>query len=580
MEDLSKRSHLLNRNGHYYLRVRVPVDLLDQYHPQVEIKRSLKTKDLKEAKLRLSIELLKVEEEFQKKRRQKPPAPSISTQPIAQALTKVEVERIVLLWHHQCDYEIGKEDDHQRVNSGEEVVKEMILTQYEELQALQSHDECAYASQIQFTARKIFTDHGLNLNTQPEEIQQFAYSLVKQASIEQAHSTLKRLGQPVDREPFTLFKTAQSYSTITQPNPDHTPLKKVLSKFQEAKINEGMQPKTLSGYKLTFDFLIELFGENRNIKEISVEDCRTYRDKLSLLPSNARKRFPHLSLLDAIKQLPEGTTERLSPVSVNTHLKNLSAFFNFAVGDGYLDKNPMLMVKAKANHSTKPRIPFESEHLITLFNTPIYRGCVDDNASYNKAGSNHPRRHRFWIPLLGLWTGMRLNEICQLFTDDIKQIEGIYVIQVQADKDGLKKLKTTQSKRTIPIHNTLLAMGFLQYVEKMKNTGSLHLFPELPISESHTNRGSRSAIFSKWFNNFLVASNIKEDGLCFHSFRHGFRDACRHVNMNDEIVEALGGWKNSDKVMNTYGKGHKLKKLQEEINKIDFEGLELSHLMA
>lgn len=173
---------------------------------------------------------------------------------------------------------------------------------------------------------------------------------------------------------------------------------------------------------------------------------------------------------------------------------------------------------------------------------------------------------------------MRLNEICQLFIDDIEQVEGIHVIQVRIDKDGLKKLKTTQSKRTIPIHHALLKMGFMDYVEKMKNQGSTHLFPDLPISTSHTNSGSRSAIFSKWFNNFLVASDIKEDGLCFHSFRHGFRDACRHADMNDEIVEALGGWKNSDKVMNTYGKGHKLKKLQEEINKMGFEGLNLSHL--
>lgn len=238
----------------------------------------------------------------------------------------------------------------------------------------------------------------------------------------------------------------------------------------------------------------------------------------------------------------------------------------------------MEKVKAKANHSTKPRIPFEGEHLKALFNTPLYRGCVDDNSHYNKAGNNHPRRHRFWVPLLGLWTGMRLNEICQLFTDDIELVEGIHVIQVRTDKDGLKKLKTTQSKRTIPIHHALLKMGFMAYVEKMKSQGNTYLFPELPISASHTNSGSRSAIFSKWFNNFLVASDIKEDGLCFHSFRHGFRDACRHADMNDEIVEALGGWKNSDKVMNTYGKGHKLKKLQEEINKIEFEGLDLSHL--
>jgi hypothetical protein len=261
MEDLSKLSHLLNRNGHYYMRVRVPVDLLNQYHPKVEIKRSLKTKDLKEAKLRLYIELLKVEEEFQKIRRQKPTASTLPTQPSAQTLSKLEVERIILLWHHDYDFETGKHDDYLRVNSGEDELREMATTQYEELQALQSPDERSYAGQIQSLVKKIFTAHHLDIGSQPDEIKQYAYSLVKQASIEQAFSSLKRFGQPIDREPFTLFKTA-AHTNTPKSSPDHTPLKKVISKFRDAKVNEGMQPKTLAGYKLTFDFLVELFGQN------------------------------------------------------------------------------------------------------------------------------------------------------------------------------------------------------------------------------------------------------------------------------------------------------------------------------
>lgn len=33
-----------------------------------------------------------------------------------------------------------------------------------------------------------------------------------------------------------------------------------------------------------------------------------------------------------------------------------------------------------------------------IFNAPLYTGCKDDGRNYNKVGTNHPRRIRFWLP--------------------------------------------------------------------------------------------------------------------------------------------------------------------------------------
>jgi hypothetical protein len=64
-----------------------------------------------------------------------------------------------------------------------------------------------------------------------------------------------------------------------------------------------------------------------------------------------------------------------------------------------------------------------------------------------------------------LFTGARWEEICQLTADRIQESEGFsYLLINPIDDDG--RLKTKESKRAIPIHDQLIKMGFLAFVEK------------------------------------------------------------------------------------------------------------------
>ena len=58
----------------------------------------------------------------------------------------------------------------------------------------------------------------------------------------------------------------------------------------------------------------------------------------------------------------------------------------------------------------------------------VYVGCVDDRHNYARPGPNRPRRWRFWPSIIGLMTGMRLNEICQLHVDDVHKVGDVDVI--------------------------------------------------------------------------------------------------------------------------------------------------------
>jgi len=564
MEDLSKNSKLLRRDGRYYFRTRVPKDVIAVIGKK-EIKKSLGTSELSEAKLRLSIEQLKAEEQFAKARKQK----ETPKQPLPALFSKTDIERKTILWHQEEIARHALDDDQYRLNNSPEERLQTIDNFRGDLAVFDGGDESQYARSIQAVIKMLFPE--LNSKQSPEEFR-FAHSLIHQSLIEQTYIRLERFGDIYSRVPYQLFANHNN-QILPAIKSQRTQLswEALITKFKTARKSDGYTDKTIAGYKLAFDFSAELFGKNKQVDEITTEDCRTFRDKLIKLPSNAKKRYPSHTLIQAIKLHAKERTGTLSTTSVNGNLNKLSAVLNFAVREGYIRKNPCEHVPSLKNKKRKSdsRQPFSDSSLTKIFNAPIFTGCVDDEWNYKLAGSNHPRRHKFWIPLIALHTGMRLNEICQLFSSDIEQIEGTHVIHVRLDDEDIKRLKNLNSERVIPIHSQLIETGFIEYVENIKAQGHKMLFPDLPLSK----QGSYSDNFSKWFTRFLTSIDVKESGACFHSFRHSFRDALREAHTPREIGAALGGWKVSEEVMDEYGAGYKIKTLNRHVQKLDYSAL-------
>ena len=60
----------------------------------------------------------------------------------------------------------------------------------------------------------------------------------------------------------------------------------------------------------------------------------------------------------------------------------------------------------------------------------------------------------FWMPLIGLYTGMRIEEVCQLYVSDLKLMDGIWCLDVNQDKPD-KSVKTSE-RRIVPLHPFLV----------------------------------------------------------------------------------------------------------------------------
>ena len=135
--------------------------------------------------------------------------------------------------------------------------------------------------------------------------------------------------------------------------------------------------------------------------------------------------------------------------------------------------------------------------------------------------------HKWWLLLIGLFTGARVNEICQLNpqTDVLFEREsGIPYLWITNETEGddriKKSTKTAGSKRKMPIHSKLVQLGLIEYLSRLKDTGAKLLFP----SWDPTN-GRASTQAEKWFRELLVTIDLRDDTLGFkvtgmHVFRH------------------------------------------------------------
>jgi integrase len=161
---------------------------------------------------------------------------------------------------------------------------------------------------------------------------------------------------------------------------------------------------------------------------------------------------------------------------------------------------------------------------------------------------------------------MRLGEIIQLWVSDVRQEDGIAYLDVNQDGDG-KSLKNAASRRKVPLHADLLALGFADYVKSIRLAGHQRLFHDAPVTAA----GSLVDIFSKRFSRYLKAIGIKHKRLSFHSLRHTFIDqAARQARLPDHLIKALVGHADHTVTFGTYGGRLSIAELEEAQAKINF----------
>ena len=328
------------------------------------------------------------------------------------------------------------------------------------------------------------------------------------------------------------------------------------------------RPKTEDENRFLLNLLAEVL-EDRKIGTLTLEDMRTFKEAVLRLPKH-RSKLPQFRKLSA-KELLEmdiPIKDRMNPRNAQKYLSRSKTFLNWARLNGFMtvDIGGVLTYKLP-ERSVKRRLPFSHTDLRKLIHSTEYKKGL------------HRKPHHLWLPLLGMFTGARLNEICQLHVADVRRLSNIWVISIRDGGD--RRVKNETSIRDVPIHSKLIELGFLNFVSAKKKAGEERLFSEL---RNHRDGYGGSA--SKWFCDYQDRCGVKvldevKELKSFHSFRHTVSTMLANSTapgLYERVInQVLGHEKGQSESMKTYTHSISVRALKDAVEEIKFH-LDFSHL--
>ncbi len=320
-------------------------------------------------------------------------------------------------------------------------------------------------------------------------------------------------------------------------------IREVVDEFLELR-KGTIGEKLLKEYQVLTQDFIEIIGDI-GASELSKEHIRRYINTQIKLPINIKKnpRYRDLSI-NEILQL-----KNLKPQSrgnVNKYLTRLTTFLNFGVSQGYFKENYILGMKVPLSkkEGRKRREPFSPEDLKKILSPKTY---LDWTVNFKKITSNQYTsfttvksvKYQFpyyWSFLIGILSGMRTNEICQLRLEDIIQEKKIWMFKV--DESENTRVKTESGIRKVCVHPNLISLGFIDYVEILKSKGVDRVFHELTKQRD----GYATKVSQHYNEKFLPSLGVwKKQIKVLYCTRHTFINKCYQKGVDRDIIKSLVG---------------------------------------
>tara|TARA_B110000037_G_scaffold30702_1_gene36851 strand:- start:1758 stop:2702 length:945 start_codon:yes stop_codon:yes gene_type:complete len=305
--------------------------------------------------------------------------------------------------------------------------------------------------------------------------------------------------------------------------------------------------RTAAQNEATFKQFLEVIV-NLPITAIIKAVVRDYQQTLLSYPAN---QYKGKRKEKALEQLLEKSCVSISPETVKNTMGRVSSFFNWLVKQGYREDNPFSGVAPRRVHSARSeRSPFTDDDLKLLFGTALYKDKV------------YAHDWQYWLPLLGLYTGARLEELCQLKGQDFKVTDDCHYIDIHGEGDAQNRVKTPSSVRKIPVHSELIKLGLLDTVNKRPSESFL-----FDLSRINTNLGH---VPPKWFGGYKASLGLPKGTKVFHSFRHTLRDKLMLNGVPNEHIRELLGHEQIGETFGRYGSCIPVKVLAESLEKLHF----------
>ncbi len=448
---------LMRRGNVYHFRCSIPNDIKKSY-PKAEETFSLKTSDYQDALKKLRKASAEVDERFEGHRRQL----AKMSEPALPELSEDQIKHIEAVYFaHLLD-----EDSEVRLDG---LSDEEFDARAEDIDLLDAGTRHEYA---RGQASEFFVDEAQEVlswsnvdlrldDTSPSWPKVF--QAIQSATVRAyGAKRLRNRGEPIETPVMRNAKPLKVSELLSV----------LIDEWaaEKGRSNGEWVASTLAANRLWAERFVEMMGD-KPINEYRKGDAREFKVTLLKLPPSwtKNKDVGHLPMKEAANRAAVLGIEPMSSKNVNKVLGFLRALWNWAAANrDDVTTNPFDGLNVKiSGKAREERHPFKTGELTTLFHAPLFTGCRSERY-HNTVGAFLPvDQGVYWVPLLGLFTGCRSGEIIQLRQEDIKTDAEITYFQVTDDGEDLN-LKTAASFRRIPVHQTLINLGFLQFVERQR----------------------------------------------------------------------------------------------------------------
>ena len=524
--------YLSRKSFGYCFRIRVPVDLID-IMGQREIKYSLGTSNRRKAERQSKKLAKRIKVLFRKLRNG------------CVMLSRDEIKRLVRKFVDETKAEIE-----QRYDTNREILDHSsYFDQLDTLTCIQSElkEELAYRdrSGVYHLVDDLLKSEGRPIDRNSSCYQKLANEILKAVIHLFEHEiNLAGTGGLNTGIAAEILKESEckDFGDISSKTQSHF-MDQVADAFWKEN-SSNWKPRTVTENRTFHEHLLKYLNPDRMIHTVDYQTGREYKALLVTTRTNRRKL--------------------MSPARVDMYLGYASQLFNWAIKQHYTELNPFAGLqfgKKVQKRADKQREAFTVNDLKKMFVESEYFG----QDKWGKA--NHP--HFFWIPLLGLFTGARLEEIAQLYVKDVKVIDGVACLDINETRPD-QSVKTGE-QRLIPLHDFLVKeLDFIRYVEGLSK--EIRVFPNLKRVNHRYSHG-----FSMWFSKFRNRCGVKGKKT-FHSFRHLVTSSLLEKDVQEYRIAQLVGHTIENQTTGRYGKRFKLKILKEKVIDLLTYPIDLSHL--
>jgi integrase len=256
------------------------------------------------------------------------------------------------------------------------------------------------------------------------------------------------------------------------------------------KAQDGLKPSNTEQQKQATFALFAGYWDDKHLRRVRREDAAKFFDALRMMnPLWARspkaRKLPWAEL-----QRQYGGLERgLSDATMNRHLAALQQLWRWAEERGHcVGHNPFTGFRRRLKQGVNVRgyAPWEADELNRLFDPLPKRSDLVE------------------VMLVGMFTGMRLNEIASLSGTQVREHEGVNFIQVV-------DAKTPAGNRQVPLHTRLEWLK-----ERSKEAGEGRIWPNFNPEGPGKKPGADAG---REFSRLKVSRGFGDRRKTFHSFR-------------------------------------------------------------